>query len=330
MSKPETKKTLKQLQPILIVTEDKKSAKNYLECRIKALGLANNPKLAEVKHKNSDPISVVEAAESFYSTQLDNTKSSRELPYKKVYCVMDVDNHDSDQTNPDKKSLTKALLKIKLLNNSYPNCEFIPIVSNECFEVWYVLHFKVKGDTKMIRRPSDPKKNNNKNHIDDKERYDKILAKNDIKYNKSSDLGLFIFERIKNHEEQAIENARWLEDNHHRNDTHLPYCGNPSTEVYKLIEDLIDLSNKNSPKTVIEQAPFSKDDLQMYPYEESFIMELIDKINEFHPNYSKSEKSEMLDLLLTNKNTNNFSEEITSYFWDNYERCHFKTKNLNQ
>ncbi len=318
MSKPETKKTLKQLQPILIVTEDKKSAKNYLECRIKALGLANT----EVKHKNSDPISVVEAAESFYSTQLDNTKSSGKLPYKKVYCVMDVDNHDSDQTNPDKKSLTNALSKIKQLNSKY-DCEFIPIVSNECFEVWYVLHFKVKGDTKMIRRPSDPKKSKNKNHIDDKERYDKILAKKDIHYNKSSQWGLFIFERIKNHEEQAIENARWLEDNHHRNDTHLPYCGNPSTEVYKLIEDLIDLSNKNLPKTVIEQAPFSKDDLQMYPYEESFIMELIDKINEFHPNCSKSEKIKMLHLLLIDKNTDNFSEEITSYFWAKHKQYHF-------
>lgn len=323
MSKPETEKIFKQLQPILIVTEDKKSAKNYLECRIKALGLGSS-KLAKVEHKDSSPISVVEGAEAFYKAQLHKSKpSGGELPYKKVYCVMDVDNHDSDQTNPDKKSLTKALLKIKLLNNSYPNCEFIPIVSNECFEVWYVLHFKVKGDTKMIRRPSDPKKSNNKNHIDDKERYDKILAKNDIKYNKSSDLGSIIFEHIKDKEQKAIENARWLEDNHNNNDTHLPYCGNPSTEVYKLIEDLIDLSNKNSPQTVIEQAPFSKDDLQYYPYEESFIMELIDKINEFHPNYSKSEKNKMLHLLLIDKNTDNFSEEITSYFWAKHKQYHF-------
>ncbi|MFA6297086.1 MAG: RloB family protein [Candidatus Paceibacterota bacterium] len=93
--------------------------------------------------------------------------------------------------------------------------------SNECFELWFILHFELLN-TSLGRN----------NHRD---KLTKLLNQ---KYDKSSS---DIYSLIRDKEEVAIRNAKKLELDHDKENKKEPSKRNPSTTVYKLVERLREL-----------------------------------------------------------------------------------------
>jgi len=104
--------TLKPQAQILVVCEDSKSSKNYLEDAAQHYRASAK---VEVSHiKNTCPKKIVEYA----------IKNRRK--YDEIYCVIDRDNHEH----------WDAALAIALQNN-------IPLIKSfPCYEYWILLHFK--------------------------------------------------------------------------------------------------------------------------------------------------------------------------------------------
>jgi hypothetical protein len=312
------KSSFKKLEAILIVTEDTKSACEYLRCRIKALELTNADLVTITPSEGSSPNKVVETAIYKCKTFNEDTKWNGKLPYSKVYCVMDVDDHDKQQHN-----LRKSIDKIYHTNRN-SDFELIKIISNECFEVWYVLHFKTLGDSKPIRRPVK-----NKN-IPKEEDYRKILSNHGIHYSKSADLGGKIFDLIKDKEPVAIKNAAWLLEHHQKNSVNPPgYYSNPSTETHLLINDLIALAQRaNAKENPAVQTNLVRMDLDInIPYMDEFVLQLIDLMNQHYCNISKEEKLRMVIAILKEQTDSlvyqtECPEPIATLFWS--DRAKYK------
>ena len=96
--------------------------------------------------------------------------------------------------------------------------------SNECFELWFVLHFEYLTSA---------------NGRDHSKRLSTLLGK---KYQKT-DLG--IYRSIKNKEAVAIKHAKKLEAMHAANGVVSPAKRDPSTTVYLLVERLRSLGKRN-------------------------------------------------------------------------------------
>jgi D-mannonate dehydratase len=90
--------------------------------------------------------------------------------------------------------------------------------SNECFELWFILHFDFLNTA-----------------IGREKYYEKLTHLLSRKYDKNIS-GIYDF--IKDKEGVAIRNARKLEEEHDREGVHLFSKRDPSTTVYKLIEQL--------------------------------------------------------------------------------------------
>ncbi len=200
---------------ILIVCEDRKSSAFYFEGKRIACGIPNggsyklysrNDVIVDVKGLGKAPISVVNHTIKMCNNQFDSYRDGGFYFYKEAYCVMDVDDHHT---------LKKALLKIKEFNSSNQiGCKIYPIVSNECFEVWYILHFK-EYSTRELYRNSKTMNPKTKLYIREKDNIDLLLNKYlGSNYKKSQH---DIFEKIKNrggNEMKAISYAKRLERHH--------------------------------------------------------------------------------------------------------------------
>lgn len=98
---------------VLILCEDSKSGKNYLQDACKYFRATAE---VEVTHcKNTDPLGIVKEA------------IARSTMYDEVYCAIDRDRHPSFT---DAKALAAKHEKVKVS------------VSFPCFEYWYLLHFE--------------------------------------------------------------------------------------------------------------------------------------------------------------------------------------------
>lgn len=201
---PKTRKTeFKAVKkPILIVCEDSKSSVLYLRAKTKDLRLHVTD--VEVSGKSdSAPVSVVEYALERKKQNLREAKRNGTEPYDRIYCVMDVDDHPK----------LKEAIESALANG------LIPIVSNECFELWYLLHF-IDYSTKTRSRKEINKE------------LEKYLGK---KYDKSD---TDIYSVIKSKELNALKNAdRLYKDARKESNERYP-MRNPSTEMHMLIEYL--------------------------------------------------------------------------------------------
>lgn len=189
-------------KPVLIVCEDGKSSVFYFLAKIKDLRL--HPADVEVSGKSgSAPVSVVEYALERKKQNQREAKRNGTEPYDKIYCVIDVDDHPK---------LAEAI-DTGLANG------LIPIVSNECFELWYLLHF-IDYSTKS------------RNRKELAQELKKYLGKEYDKADKT------IYYIIKNREAHAIEvSKKLLERAIDESEQRRPYR-NPSTEVHLLIEYL--------------------------------------------------------------------------------------------
>ena len=184
---------------ILIVCEDSKSSPDYFikfrnELRLRSVNV-------EIcgKECGPAPISVIDFAKK--RKEEVKTSSIRD-EYDEIFCVVDIDEHETDQ------AIQKARdndLKI--------------IISNPCFEYWYILHFERTGKSYSSR----PKLYSSlKSH----------LNKHGYKHNKS---GCDFFDVIYQRTETAIKNSNEILRSQYHNEPDLRKC-NPSTHVHRVVE----------------------------------------------------------------------------------------------
>lgn len=102
----------KPLPTVLVLCEDLKSSKNYLEDA--AVHFRSNAKVEVAHCGKTDPYGIVEEA------------VERQRKFDKVYCAIDRDSHESFD---EAILLARRHKKIEIIA-SYP-----------CFEVWFILHF---------------------------------------------------------------------------------------------------------------------------------------------------------------------------------------------
>ena len=224
------KKGDKKPEIILIISEDMKSSTFYLQDKIKSFGIPTKIKYDKLpvlkttietkgSKDGSARITVVKYAIKEKNKFNKIQKRNNSEPFSKVYCVMDVD---------DDPTLKKAKKIIEIENRQDKTSEIIPIISNECFEVWYVLHFEYP--TRELERKKKGR------IIKDNNRLDKLIEKYlDIEeYDKAKNI--FTLINKKGDESLAIKNAEKL-NKHHLNTNKISedkiYTKNPSTQIAK-------------------------------------------------------------------------------------------------
>ena len=189
---------------ILIVCEDGKSSPDYFDRLRKKLHLGTvNVKICG-KECGSAPISVV----GFAKEQKSEIKTSTtQDDYDEIFCVVDIDDHPRRQLQDAIQKARDNGLKL--------------IISNPCFEYWYVLHFEKTGGS-YTNRP---------------ELYKKLAILLGHKYEKS---GCDFFETIYPRTKTAIDNAKAILSGQWHNEEDLSEC-DPSTDVFRVAECLMDL-----------------------------------------------------------------------------------------
>jgi len=120
-----------------------------------------------------------------------------------VWCVFDVDENE--------ENITEAVDKAEANNIKIA-------LSNPCFEIWFLLHFELR-QTKLS---CDDTINNLKKHLPD--------------YSKNED----VFYEIVDNRKNAISHAKKLNEIHQKrnNELYSPES-NPSTQVFKLVEYIL-------------------------------------------------------------------------------------------
>ncbi len=191
---------------VLIVCEDEKSSPDYFERFRKELRLSDRTIDVRGKECGSDPMSVVNYAKE----KKKSVKNSTTLDgYDYIFCVVDVDEHtnlgDAIQTTRDN--------------------ELDIIISNPCFEYWYILHFEKTGSSYNSR----PKLNK---RLSDHLRY---------KYEKS---GCDFFEVVYPKTKTAIKNSKNILRSQWQYEDD-PKKRNPSTHVHQVVECIMDIAAKS-------------------------------------------------------------------------------------
>ncbi len=197
------KKVKQQKKHILIALEDTKSSRFYIKDLLKDKNII--PHIIFAKHIGTDPRSVLKAIEQF-------EKENPDIKYDKAWLVID---RDSFSKNNFKGTLETARKK-----------EICVAYSNECYELWLLLHFKDVTSYKTreaIRRELN-------------EEFQKNFG---LKYEKSEK---HVYGMLIDKQDKAIQRAKKLIENIISIDGQLdPYNNNPSTKIYLLIECLNNL-----------------------------------------------------------------------------------------
>lgn len=298
------------LESILIVSEDQKSSVYYFQDKVKDLQLSNCQAIT-IKimgsHLGTSPDKVAESAIKICNTFNAEAKKKGLLPYTKVYCLIDTDDWG--------KKLIEAKNTLKNATNS--TTHFCDIVSNECFEAWYILHFKALGDTKPIRRPR--KGIDTKMLVSEDERTDKLLEKY---LGQAYKKGENIYELLKNtgNEAQAIQNAEWLAKYHTENPTE----GNPATDVFIVVKHLNQMAETFLGQTKINITGniILSELTDNYSFTDAFKMQLIALINETYKDESKEDKIILCNNILAKPmEVSSFTEDaqIMAFIYENQE-----------
>ena len=200
-SGPKRLSFLDELQPILIVTEGKKTEKEYFDNLIQRLDVSGS--IDVIEKSKSAPTRVVEKAKESIDKKED---------YEIIYCVFDKDNH---------KDYDRALEMITSIDGTN-SIEVHAITSVPCFEYWLYLHSAYTdgpySSAKEIR--------NNLEQIPKFKDYDKSIQGALFEY-------LFKYRlKAKNNAIRALKAARQHQrapKEHHEN---------PSTRVHIVLEKL--------------------------------------------------------------------------------------------
>lgn len=179
---------------IIIVSQGKQTEPKYFNHYIKK---ESSFVLKTEPTNGLDPVSLVKHAkylkEEFYVLG----------PRDKIYSVYDVDRFPERQLKQAQELAGETNMK---------TC-----VSNPCFEIWYLLHYKYS--TSSLNSYDDVKRE---------------LLRYISDYDKDKD----VFSELRQYQAKAISHAKRL-DEHHKREEISSICGcNPSTQIYQLIEYL--------------------------------------------------------------------------------------------
>ena len=185
---------------ILIVCEGEKTEPIYFNALKETLRLIMVD--VEIVGEGAAPITVVNSAIELREERKKIAKNSlTKTAYEIIYCVIDVDTHETLDQTIDKARGNKIRV----------------ILSNPCFEYWYILHFRktsapfnTSHDAKSALRREHPAYNESDTTIFD------------VVYPKTSD---------------AIKHSKEVLNEQHNDAEDLRDC-NPSTHVHKIVEYL--------------------------------------------------------------------------------------------
>ena len=197
------KKTKELKKHILIALEDTKSSKFYIQTLLKDKSIV--PHIVFAKHIGTDPKSVLSAIGKF-------EKENPKIKYDKAWLVIDKDSFSKDNF---KGTIETARQK-----------DICVAYSNECYELWLLLHFKNVTTYKTrdeIRKELNIEFQNNFG----------------FKYDKSEK---HVYGMLIDRQEDAIKRAQKLIENLLKLNEKLdPYNDNPSTKMHLLVECLNNL-----------------------------------------------------------------------------------------
>ena len=189
--KPRAEASRATQRKVLIVCEGAKTEPNYF----KAFRVSSQ--VCDIEGSGHNTLSLVRQA-----VQLSKLKN-----YREVWCVFDRDSFPAKNI--------RAAYALAAENN------FKVAYSNECFEIWYILHFKYL-ESELNRQ-----------------QYIKQLKKELGKYEKNS---IDMYDRLLKHQEDAIRNATKLKQLHGVNAD--PSKCTPYTTVHELVKRLNGLALK--------------------------------------------------------------------------------------
>jgi uncharacterized protein YdaT len=223
------------LQPIImIVCEDSNSNYKYLNSRA-----AKDKIFIRIAFYNSTHAGGAQANKLAKFTLDEISKQNNEgNMITEAYCVLDVDDNMIMPVKSLTKHLTKMYEDFDEANKNNPSVKHQLIVSNECFEIWYILHF-MDITEKLYRKNSAEKSNIKPDKSNSIEDLVKRLTFINSKKQKNTDEFYEIME-TKGDENAAIERAKVLQA---QSKGSRPF-DNPSTEFYVLIERLNELKYK--------------------------------------------------------------------------------------
>ena len=191
---------------ILIVCEGEKTEPIYFNALKKRLGMAIVD--VEVVGEGAAPITVINCAiELREERKRIARRSLTKTEYEIIYCVIDVEA-------PKTESLPRAINKAK-------DNKLEVILSNPCFEYWYILHFR--KTSAPFSRSRDAKSALRQQHPAYSESDTTIF---NVVYPKTSD---------------AIKHSKEVLKEQHNDSEDLSDC-NPSTHVHKIVEYLQNMS----------------------------------------------------------------------------------------
>lgn len=175
----EDDKELSTFPNILIVCEDTKSSKFYIEDYIQDIRLPS-VSVTVVPGDGSAPRNVVNTAERYIENE------DRESPFEYIFIVIDRDHHPT---------FDEALDKFRTLAKNYPEKTFVSILSYPSFETWILYHFEYSRSV-----------------MEYSEDVIKKIKLAGFDYDKASNN---VFESTKSKMEIAVKNAkRSIEDSH--------------------------------------------------------------------------------------------------------------------
>jgi hypothetical protein len=188
---------------ILIVCEGSKTEPIYFNALKKRLRLIMV--YVEIIGKGAAPITVVNSAIDLREQRKREAKKSlTKAEYEIIYCVFDVEAPTPHGSLADAVGMANA-----------HNLDVI--LSNPCFEYWYILHF---------RKTSAPFYTN-----------DEVLSNLRQEYPDYSKSDADIFEVVYPKTNDAIKHSKEVLSEQHDNAEDLRNC-NPSTHVHKIVEYL--------------------------------------------------------------------------------------------
>lgn len=248
---PATKATKKLHYGILIVCEDEKSNFIYIQnkvndCKPKSSAVQVIFDFFHSKNLNiqgkeigqqTDKLTIfaIDKVAELNSIFYNAGTEPEENFYREVYCIGDVDDNE---TNGGKITIANnELIKARVAN---PLIRYELLLSNECFEIWYILHFQDINEP--LYRGTKPQigllKTDNSNRIKD---VLKNVTNISFKQHKISDK-FFEIMKMRGNETEAVKRSKQLAlDSQNANPKEL-YTSNPSTSVYILIEMLNNLN----------------------------------------------------------------------------------------
>jgi len=191
---------------ILIICEGEKTEPIYFNALTERLRLIMVD--VEIVGEGAAPITVVDRAIELREERKNVAKSSlTKAEYEVIYSVIDVDTHETLDRAIDKARGNKIEI----------------ILSNPCFEYWYILHFgktsapfNSSQDAKSVLRQEHPAYSENDTTIFD------------VVYPKTND---------------AIKHSKEVLKEQHNDAEDLRDC-NPSTHVYKIVEYLCNIDKQ--------------------------------------------------------------------------------------